>query len=321
MTYLIVSLLLALAQTQAQPPALTRQPRHGGVYVVAHRGVHDGIPENTLAAYRRAIELGADFVEIDLRETKDGHLVSIHDHTVDAYTQDATGPVHEFTLAELKALDIGRRVGPEWAEERIPTFEEILKLCKGNIGIYLDLKQGNVETILATAKRFDMVHDILWYAGTPLLRQLRELCPECHLMPDPGAEQNLSRILDAFAPRIVASVWRHITESFVERCHEAGAIVIVDDGGPETWDTLLSWRVDGIQTDHVSGLIERLRQVQSSGSPAAIRVTRARAGVSPPWSQRKTMVLSPSFSTGASPSGVTSASSSPFLPYRRQPSM
>ena len=84
-----------------------RPPKHGGVYVVAHRGAHQGIPENTLAAYQRAIDLGCDFVEIDLRTTRDGRFVSIHNDTVDAYTEDAKGPVRDFTLEELRALDIG----------------------------------------------------------------------------------------------------------------------------------------------------------------------------------------------------------------------
>lgn len=237
---------------------IARTPRHGGVYVVAHRGVHDGIPENTLAAYRKAIELGADFVEIDLRETRDGHLVSIHNHTVDAYTSDADGPVHQFTLAELRALDIGSRIGPEWAGERIPTFEEILALCRGRVGIYLDLKQGSVDKMAALVRQYEMTHDVLWYASSTHLRQLRTLCPECIIMPDPGAEQNLPRILDAFAPGVVASVWRHISESFIRACHASGALVIVDDGGPETWDSLLAWGVDGIQTDHVADLIDYL---------------------------------------------------------------
>ena len=117
------------------------KPKNGDTYVIAHRGTHNGIPENTLAAYEKAIELGCDFVEIDVRKTKDWRIVSVHNSTIDAYVNNASGKVSDFTLAELKALDIGKRVGPEWENERIPTFEEILRLCKGQIGIYLDLKK------------------------------------------------------------------------------------------------------------------------------------------------------------------------------------
>lgn len=233
-------------------------PRHGGVYVVAHRGAHDGIPENTLAAYRRAIELGADFVEIDLRETKDGRLVSVHNATVDTYTKDATGDVSSFTLAELKALDIGSRVGAEWAEERIPTFEEILAVCKGKIGIYLDLKHADVEKVLAVIHQYEMEKDIVWYAGTPQLRQVQEQCPECLLMPEVGTGENLPRIIKLFAPKIAASTWKNLSTALVTSCHEAGITLIVDDGGPDNWNDMLSWGVDGIQTDDLGGLISRL---------------------------------------------------------------
>ncbi len=245
---------------------IERTPRHNDVYVVAHREIHDGIPENTLAAYRAAIEAGADFVEIDLRETKDGHLVSIHNHTVDAYTEDARGPVHEFSLEELRALDIGSRVAPGWADERIPTFEEILALCQGRIGIYLDLKQGSVDKIAALVRRYDMTHDVLWYASPMRLRQLQETCSECLLMPDPGLEHNLPRMLAQFAPQVVASVQRHFTQSFAKTCHEAEALVFVDDNGPDSWDTLLAWGVDGIQTDHVKELIAYLKMRNDSDS-------------------------------------------------------
>lgn len=247
--------------------ALARKPRHGGVYVVAHRGVHDGIPENTLAAYRKAIELGADFVEVDLRETKDGHIVSIHNSTVDAYTKDYQGPVKAFTLAELQAMDIGSRVGPEWADERIPTFDEILDLCRGRIGIYLDLKNAPIAKVLDMIRARGMEKDVLWYAGPAQLREVAERCQDCVIMPDPGPESLLPRVLEMFRPRVVASVWKHFSESFAKTCHEAGAIAVVDDGGPETWAKMLAWGVDGIQTDHVAALITLLQQ-RAEGTPA-----------------------------------------------------
>ncbi|MEO2048003.1 MAG: glycerophosphodiester phosphodiesterase family protein [Pirellulales bacterium] len=67
--------------------AFLRTPKHSGIYVVAHRGAHTGIPDNSLAAYEKAIELGVDFVEIDIRATKDGKLVSIHNASIDAYVE------------------------------------------------------------------------------------------------------------------------------------------------------------------------------------------------------------------------------------------
>ncbi|NLO33836.1 MAG: glycerophosphodiester phosphodiesterase family protein [Candidatus Hydrogenedentes bacterium] len=260
MIYSILLTSMLLLQPLALESPVAIAPRHGGIYVVAHRGVHSGIPENTLAAFRKAIEVGADFVEIDVRETKDKQLVSVHNHEVDAYTKDAVGAVQNYTLAELKAMDIGGRVGEEWKEERIPTLEEILELCHDKIGIYLDFKYADMEDVVALIRKYDMTDKVIWYVGGLYLRQLIKHCPECVPMPDPGAERNLQRILDTVKPKFVASTWRHISESFVKTCHDAGALVIVDDGGPETWDSLLAWGVDGIQSDDVEALIEHLRE-------------------------------------------------------------
>lgn len=253
--FLTILLLLGTDST-----AIPRSPRHGEVYVVAHRGAHQSIPENTLAAYAEAIRLGADFVEIDLRTTGDGHLVSIHNSTVDAYAKDAHGPVRDFTLAELKALDIGSRVDLKFRAERVPTFTEILELCKGKVGIYLDLKDADVARTLAVIRAYGMESDVLWYAPPRRLAEVRKQCPECIPMPDPGPERLLDRVLKD-APQVVASVWEFLTLRFVERVHAAGAIVIVDEDTPDCWREAVSWKVDGIQTDHPERLIAFLGDV------------------------------------------------------------
>lgn len=233
-------------------------PRHGGVYVVAHRGAHEGIPENTLAAYRKAIELGADFVEIDVRTTKDGKFVSVHNSNVDSYVKDVKGAVKDFTLAELKGMDIGSRVGPEWKDERIPTFEEILELCKGKIGIYLDLKEAPVEALVPIIKAHGMEKSIIWYASYDELKQLQDVCADCIPMPDPGEEKHLAALLKEKKPKLVASTWEYFSQEYLRACHDAGAIVIVDEDGTECWKPMLEWGTDGIQTDHPAALIALL---------------------------------------------------------------
>ncbi len=243
-----------------------RAPKHGGVYVVAHRGVHKGIPENSLSAYQRAIDLGADFVEIDIRTTKDGQFVSIHNATIDAYVHGGTGAVKEMTLAELRALDIGARLGPRWTGTRIPTLDEILDLCKGRIGIYLDLKDADVAGLVKIVKRHRMEREILWYASPSKLEQLNQCCDHCIAMPDPYLERNLPGIINRFKPDVIAAVWKHYSKTFVETCHKAGAIVIVDESDPSCWQDALAWGSDGIQTDHVEELIAFLsgRDVEPS---------------------------------------------------------
>jgi glycerophosphoryl diester phosphodiesterase len=250
-------ILAPVANLAAAGPPLD-PPKHGGVYVVAHRGAHDGIPENTLPAYQKAIDLGVDFVEIDVRTTKDGKFVSIHNETVDAYAGGTKGRIKDMTLDEVRALDVGSRVGPEWKGTKIPTFEEILDLCKGKVGIYIDLKDAAIEKLVPLIKERGMERNIVWYIGGGLVPKLRKECPECFEMPDPGPETGLPALLDSAKPRVVASSWGNLSKTFVEKCHAAKAIVIVDDKGPDTWKPMLEWGVDGIQTDRPADLIKLL---------------------------------------------------------------
>ncbi len=198
-----------------------RSPRHGGVYVVAHRGAHRGIPENSLPAYRRAIEIGVDFVEVDIRTTKDGVPVSMHNDSVDAYVDGVKGRVQDFTLTELRALDIGAEHGEKWIGTRVPTFAEILDVCRGKCGIYLDLKRSPVKPLVEMIEERRMEHDVLWYAGYEELEEVRRLCPQCIVMPDPGPRQLLEPMLNRLHPSLIASVWRFYSPEFVEACHRA----------------------------------------------------------------------------------------------------
>ena len=99
------------------------------IYVAAHRGWSEKYPENTLEAFQAAIDLQVDQLEIDVRITKDGELVIIHDATVDR-TTNGTGKVCDYTLAELKELDAGSWKGEQFKGAKIPTLIEFMELIK-----------------------------------------------------------------------------------------------------------------------------------------------------------------------------------------------
>ena len=125
--------------------------------LIAHRGASGYAPEHTLAAYARAIEQRADFVEPDLAVTKDDVLVCLHDDTLERTTNVAevfgdrpsTGTfqqrgrhwlANDFTLADIKRLDAGKWFKAEFAGQRVPTFQEMIDLVKGKAGLYPELK-------------------------------------------------------------------------------------------------------------------------------------------------------------------------------------
>ena len=259
--FVILSVVIFACVSSKKNPLPLKPPKHGATYVVAHRGAHNGIPENSIPAYQKAIDLGVDFVEIDVRTTKDGKFVSIHNSTINKYIEGVTGNIEDFTLAELRTLDIGSRIGPEWKGTQIPTFEEILDLCKGKVGIYLDLKEAPVKPLIEMIKAHSMEHDVLWYTYSDSdFVNVKKYCPECIIMPDPGPEEYLPDLIERFKPDVIAAVWKHYSKSFVEKCHQAGAIVIVDEDEPDCWEDALKWGSDGIQTDHPEELIQFLEK-------------------------------------------------------------
>ena len=264
----IIVLTSIMSSNKALSQLLPFQPNYGNVYVIAHRGAHIGIPENSLPAYQKAIDLGCDFVEIDIRTTKDNEYVSIHNSTIEAYVENKKGMVREMTIAELKELDIGIKIGEEWENTRIPTFEEILQLCQGKIGIYLDLKDADPSGLIELIKKYDMEKQVVWYIGGSAHKTIMEIkheCPECISMPDPGEEKNLEKVMVAYQPRVVASVMRHYTGSFGNLVHERGVLVFVDESEnhldllEQEWKKMLQWQVDGIQTDRPAELINFLQ--------------------------------------------------------------
>lgn len=128
------------------------------IYVAGHRGDSDNYPENTLLSFRKAIEEGVDQIETDVRVTKDGELVLIHDARVDR-TTDGTGLVIDKTLAELKTLDAGIKRGEQFRGERIPMLLEFMELIKDHPTLTVDfeLKEyptpGHEEIAYDTADR------------------------------------------------------------------------------------------------------------------------------------------------------------------------
>jgi glycerophosphoryl diester phosphodiesterase len=129
---------------------------------IAHRGASSYAPENTLAAFDLARAMGAQHIELDVHETQDQHLVVIHDDTVDR-TTTGTGPVAQYTLAALQALDAGAWFGLTFLGERVPTFAAVLARYKGQLHIHTELKGQTASLAQRTAdmiRAHDMVAEV-----------------------------------------------------------------------------------------------------------------------------------------------------------------
>jgi glycerophosphoryl diester phosphodiesterase len=141
---LYLGLCLPARETASAADDEIKQASTGVTQIVAHRGASAERPECTLSAIRRAIEVGATAVEVDVRTSRDGELFILHDVTLER-TTNGNGPASALTLAELQQLDAGSWFDAKFKNERIPSLLESARACKGKIDLLLDLKEQGDE--------------------------------------------------------------------------------------------------------------------------------------------------------------------------------
>lgn len=161
--------------------------------IIAHRGFSIKYPENTLEAVQGAIDVNVDGVEVDVRISKDGVPYCLHDHTLDR-TTDGTGPCANLTIAELKQLDAGSFKGKEFKGAKIPTFEEVLLLCKGKTKVLVDLKEERATNALCDIiAKHNAAKDVIIATGSAHLAEIyRKKLPECTIFCISGSLVNRS---------------------------------------------------------------------------------------------------------------------------------
>jgi glycerophosphoryl diester phosphodiesterase len=156
----LLPLVLAAAALLSPAAAGAAGPL-GPVLTISHRGASGYAPEHTIAAYDLAIAMGADYIEQDLQQTSDGHLVDMHDATLDR-TTDCTGNVSDHTLAEIKRCDAGSWFGPQFAGERVPTLDELFTRYGRRVNYYIETKSPEQadameERLLETMRRHGLL--------------------------------------------------------------------------------------------------------------------------------------------------------------------
>jgi glycerophosphoryl diester phosphodiesterase len=242
---LVVALLLA-ATCAAQERRIA---------VIAHRGEHLSHTENTLAAFQAASDLGADFFELDVRTTKDGKLVLMHDGTVDR-TTNGKGEVANMSFDEIRALEV--RGGG-----KVPTFDEALALAEGRIGVYVDCKRISPHDVVDALERHRMLEHSVIYGGWDFLKQVSALQPAARVMPEADNPDHLKQIFAEGHPPVIAFDARDFNGENIAIVKGAKALIYVDRLGASdnqaAWEDAVRRGADGIQTDHPGDLVEFLK--------------------------------------------------------------
>lgn len=231
-------------------------------YNIAHRGASGHAPENTLAAFRLAEGMGADMVELDLRQTKDGHLVVFHDASL-GRVLGLRRQVRSMTLLELQRLDAGSWFGPAFHQERIPTLDEVFA-CVGRMELNVEIKHADPAKVLTCLAKWGVQQRIVLSSFDPLLlRQLRVLDRSARLGYLLGREvwdRASQWVRDLQLQSLHLSVKR-VNEPMIRTAQGAGLKVFVYTVDRESeMERMLKWKVDGIFTnfpDRLSGLLRR----------------------------------------------------------------
>ncbi|WP_281682051.1 glycerophosphodiester phosphodiesterase family protein [Zunongwangia profunda] len=254
------------------------------IIVVSHRGDWRNAPENSLQAIQNCIDMGVDMVEIDVRETKDGELVLMHDNTIDRTTK-ASGSVKEWTLDSLKRLNLVDGLGVE-TTHKIPTLEEALVLCKGKILVNLDKSYEIFDKCFKVAKRTGTLNQLIIKGAKrkpEVEKEFGEYLDQVYFMPivrlrNPNAEQIIDEYLEGEAPIAFEFTVPQDTISIVKqfgKYRKAGSSVWVNSLWPQhngghddekaaldltIYDWFVENNVNMIQTDRPAMLLSYLRE-------------------------------------------------------------
>ena len=256
----------------------------GRTWVIAHRGFSGRAPENTVAAIREAIAIGADMAEIDVTLTADERVVVIHDETLQR-TTNGSGSVADHSFDEIRSLDAGSWFAPQFVGEKVPTLGEVLDTVKGQILLNVEIKseavdRGISDEVAAAIKERGMTDQVVVSSFSPMaLEQMHAVAPEIrtavlynkelHRGQDPV---EIVRGLGASAFNIRGS---RLKAKMLSSCREHGipvGVYTVDK--PKKMKRWVKKGIDAIFTNHPDRLIEVLGEAPApSPQPKLVPAT------------------------------------------------
>jgi glycerophosphoryl diester phosphodiesterase len=220
--------------------------------LVAHRCGGGEAPENTLAAARRCHEQGVEYIEVDVRTSRDKTLMVIHDASV-TRTTNGKGRVRDHDAAELGALDAGSWHGEEFAGEPVPTLEDLLRWAKGKIRVYIDVKDADPQSLVDVLRRTGMVDQcFVGFKRRSQVEQFTRLAPGVALKQSIESLHDLRHADEVLGAKVVEIKPKHLSPELVRACRERGVRVMIPvfDRDDELYVDAMRWGPDLINLDH-----------------------------------------------------------------------
>jgi glycerophosphoryl diester phosphodiesterase len=237
------------------------------VKVSHHRGASHYAPENTLQGFEKAARLGADFLEFDIRTSRDGVAFLLHDAMLDR-TTNGRGPIRGMDSAEVAGLDAGSWFGRRFAGTPVPTLDSFLKAVPAGVELYVDAKDIEPDALVEALRKHGLIERSVVYQRPDYLATLRTIEPKLRRMPSLGSVSDLDGLAERLAPYAFDTRWTILSRPLVERSHARGILVYSDALGlnetAEQYRRAIDAGVDLIQTDHP---IRVLREMSRRANP------------------------------------------------------
>jgi glycerophosphoryl diester phosphodiesterase len=211
---------------------------------IGHRGAKAYAPENTLTSFKKALEIGVDAVELDVRKTKDGQVVVIHDADVKR-TTNREGLVSELTLKEIKGLDAG-------SGEKIPTLEDTLDFLDKKVKVFVELKEAGIEKqVLSIVQKKGLEKNVVIVSFLEdALKKVRELNKDIETGLIYAKHKNPLKAALELEANYLLALYRFTHTANVEKAHESGLKLIVwTINSQEEAQEYAKKGVDGIASD------------------------------------------------------------------------
>lgn len=240
-----------------------RDDRNGRILVTAHRAAHDNAPENSIASINRAIELGVDIVELDVRLSKDGVPVLMHDVTFDR-TTSGTGIVTDKTLSEIKTLRL-RMADGVLTDEKIPTLAEALSAARGKIAVNVDLKSIDIAPIAKVIQESGAASGVFFYnSKMSVLNEVRAYLPEAIVQPIGSTAEEALMLAKQNQLELIHLRENYASQELSDALDEIGVSGYINALGLA--DQMLRWGDDRL----VRALIETHPDVIQTDEPEAL---------------------------------------------------
>ncbi|MBR1388357.1 MAG: glycerophosphodiester phosphodiesterase family protein [Prevotella sp.] len=197
------------------------------IEVVVHRGANALAPENTVPSAYAALQYGAEWIEVDVRKSKDGVLFNLHDETLDR-TTNGQGKLADMLSEDVRKLDAGSWFGPQFAGLPVPTIAEMLDSLQGRAKVFFDVKRGTPIPALVSLVREKGFADksFFWFGDEAMLREFIALAPEMKVKVNASDIERLKYWQSICKPSYVEIAPEKITDKFKKYCHKHGILVM-----------------------------------------------------------------------------------------------